>query len=294
MLNRLNHARCGAFTLIELLVVIAIIAILAAILFPVFAQAREKARQAACLSNEKQIGLALQQYATDYDDGIPAWSEVFAEASTDAETPNGSSGNQGDATAAGYWQAKLQPYIKNGNPAGGDNTGIWKCASLGARGERSVGTTPANTPYSYGYNFMIAFTNYGSVVPVASNPRYYQYPFLLDMQEPASTVLVGECGSDGRMYPPYDFNYWNAKYKKPPTPTSMLNYVREIPERHNGGSNYVFADGHAKWMSMNEAYPPGPETGAVTTAQRRRAYTATGKYFAYTQAERDWFRRNGG
>ncbi|HVK05206.1 MAG TPA: DUF1559 domain-containing protein [Armatimonadaceae bacterium] len=88
----------SAFTLIELLVVIAIIAILAAILFPVFAQARQKARQAACLSNMKQIGLAVMQYAQDYD-------ELFVPSET---YPTGSS-------AAGImsWPTMLDPYVKS-------------------------------------------------------------------------------------------------------------------------------------------------------------------------------------
>jgi prepilin-type N-terminal cleavage/methylation domain-containing protein len=68
----MHHQRKAAFTLIELLVVIAIIAIIAAILFPVFAAARDKARQAACFSNLKQIGYALHMYLEDYDDRLPA------------------------------------------------------------------------------------------------------------------------------------------------------------------------------------------------------------------------------
>ena len=91
-----------AFTLIELLVVIAIIAILAAILFPVFAQARDKVRQASCLSNMKQLGLALEMYEQDYDGMLMQ---------TTAETP----------TMKIQWSWVLQPYIKN--------VGIFVCPS---------------------------------------------------------------------------------------------------------------------------------------------------------------------
>src|SRR5918997_594162 len=76
-MSRSYYRKTGGFTLIELLVVIAIIAILAAILFPVFAQAREKARQTSCLSNLKQIGTASMMYVQDYDEAMfPAWYDA--------------------------------------------------------------------------------------------------------------------------------------------------------------------------------------------------------------------------
>ncbi|MBC8137937.1 MAG: DUF1559 domain-containing protein, partial [Fibrella sp.] len=99
-----NKSIRSAFTLIELLVVIAIIAILAAILFPVFAQAREKARAASCLSNEKQIGLALMQYIQDYDETYPR-----AAFGTDPTQPFWS-----DWDNAITWDNVVNPYIKNG------------------------------------------------------------------------------------------------------------------------------------------------------------------------------------
>ncbi|GAB4462230.1 MAG: hypothetical protein OHK0029_28720 [Armatimonadaceae bacterium] len=105
----------SAFTLIELLVVIAIIAILAAILFPVFAQAREKARQTTCISNCKQIGLAIMMYAQDYDEYYPR-SQWF-------EVPNPSGGGSGQH----LWTHDVRPYIRNGNEWG--TGGVFTCPS---------------------------------------------------------------------------------------------------------------------------------------------------------------------
>src|SRR5471030_2646577 len=103
------YRRTQGFTLIELLVVIAIIAILAAILFPVFAQAREKARQITCVSNEKQIDLAVLMYAQDYDETYPiAWG------------------------FEGPWYQTIDPYIKNSGAAAGyaaTEKGVWHCPS---------------------------------------------------------------------------------------------------------------------------------------------------------------------
>ncbi len=114
-----------AFTLIELLVVIAIIAILAAILFPVFAQAREKARTVTCLSNGKQMGIGLMMYAQDYDERLPrVWTNVGG--------PNPAAVGGG----ARDWKDDIQPYIKN--------SAVMRCP-----------TAPAQWP-GYGYNVWFA------------------------------------------------------------------------------------------------------------------------------------------
>jgi prepilin-type N-terminal cleavage/methylation domain-containing protein/prepilin-type processing-associated H-X9-DG protein len=109
----------AAFTLIELLVVIAIIAVLAAILFPVFAQAREKARQASCTSNLRQIGLAFAQYVTDYDERLPDRRDLKA------SLPGGYKPwtNWPTSDPRGGWaMLVLDPYVRN--------TGIWSCPSV--------------------------------------------------------------------------------------------------------------------------------------------------------------------
>ncbi|HVK04902.1 MAG TPA: DUF1559 domain-containing protein [Armatimonadaceae bacterium] len=265
----------SAFTLIELLVVIAIIAILAAILFPVFAQAREKARATACLSNQKQIGTALQMYAQDYDDGLPAWAEWVM-------TPPGAN------SSAGYWQAKLSPYIKNGNPETGDNTGVWNCPSLGARGERAVTISGGveKLPYSYGYNYFVHRNDPGSVV--AGAVRGYRYPYQYEMDAPASTVFAGDGSFDGRLRMPYEFLYWRNVQSN-----TVSAFGNEIPDRHAGGSNYIFADGHAKWLNAEAAFPKAVNAASPTTAERKKAYGSIAKFFAYSGAERAWYTANG-
>jgi len=122
------------FTLIELLVVIAIIAILAAILFPVFAKAREKARQSSCLSNVKQLNLAMLQYAQDYDEGLPGCAAYET-----VVWPNGTTG-------ANYWPARIYPYVKNiqayNCPSG---TYVW---TGGLSGSMQIGVNNNITPYT--------------------------------------------------------------------------------------------------------------------------------------------------
>lgn len=154
-------ARTG-FTLIELLVVIAIIAILAAILFPVFAQAREKARAISCLSNLKQIGLAGTMYTQDYDETLPfAWS------------------------AQGGWYNLLDPYIKNGQSANLNyatgavwnattTTGVWHCPD-----DSAPGMSYAANALTFGGGD----ANWGDLMPALT---------LAGIDEPANVVAAGE------------------------------------------------------------------------------------------------------
>jgi len=131
----MNRRGRGGFTLIELLVVIAIIAILAAILFPVFAQAREKARATSCLSNEKQMGLGLVMYVQDYEESLPPNQAYYP------EVPAG-------PNVRHTWADMIYPYIKNGTGHTDNNGstiqgkgGIWNCPSF-----------PADQDFSYGYS----------------------------------------------------------------------------------------------------------------------------------------------
>jgi prepilin-type processing-associated H-X9-DG protein len=172
---------------------------------------------------------------------------------------------------------QLIPYIKNGNVGLRDNTGIWKCPSLGAKGERTQ-IPGFGTEYSYGMSQVFMRHNNGLFSALGS--VYYRYPSQVTMDQPANTIVVGEASRPARMAPPWWFQTYLLR-----TTNAVPHDEWEIPDRHNDGSNYIFADGHAKFLQKEAAFPSGP----VNTANRQRAYRAVVNYFAYDAAERQAF-----
>jgi len=196
------------FTLIELLVVIAIIAILAAILFPVFARAREKARQTSCLSNVKQIALSTLMYVQDYD-------EKYNFAYTITPTVS--------------WPNLLMPYIKNSQ--------LYSCPS--DPDEWNIG---GGIGLSYIPNYRM-FPPGDTAVPTPVK--------MAKLTKPSETIMLAENadGSTSNLQPDCQYAYGTNGSSA----SSGYNpWARVSLARHNGGSNYAFADGHAKWLNANE------------------------------------------
>lgn len=249
--SRMSRAvgKIKAFTLIELLVVIAIIAILAAILFPVFAQAREKARQASCLSNEKQMGIGIMMYAQDYDEGVVAWFSCQATC-TNPPVP-------ALTVEQRLWSGKLQPYIKNGGTA--PATGVFACPSWDIervkKGAESTscdqpgGLDAALPPTSVYTTYGIAFQS-NPAAPDGSGTQtdpYRLYPgsrlypeslngiyrFINEVKRPSETIIVGDAGT------------WVTGN------SVWITFGCEGAEMHQGGSNQIFLDGHAKYIARN-------------------------------------------
>jgi len=272
MYTTANKQRSG-FTLIELLVVIAIIAILAAILFPVFAKVREKARQITCLSNTKQLALGFVQYEQDFDE----------------KTPNGANpygGGEG-------WAGEIYPYVKS--------AGVFICPDDST--PNFNGSTPFNIS-SYIYNSQVSIV----VGTPGDNPP--DSVTLSAYNAPASTVLLAEgqwstgydvtrgysqpitgvaaAGDDangdnggsaggygtGGAYDPSGFNSNNGtaggtpytiKYATGPMVNSTPGAAQgdfTATGRHTGGANYVLADGHAKWFRSSQVSGGGLNSAA--------------------------------
>jgi prepilin-type N-terminal cleavage/methylation domain-containing protein/prepilin-type processing-associated H-X9-DG protein len=205
------------FTLIELLVVIAIIAILAAILFPVFAQARAKARQTACLSNMKQLGTGLMMYTQDYDEVLPGNANKSAEA---VGLPLGFMDNG----SVRNWAKSLMPYVKN--------LGIWKCPEA----------PPRRLTASPGYNY--------SDDQGAGNTNYYLNGIPADrslavIPTPADIVFLHETSVQTRtcQVRPRLTSLTATTFTEANTATYDL--------LHNEGANLLFCDGHAKWQKKS-------------------------------------------
>ena len=231
-----NSNKRRGFTLIELLVVIAIIAILAAILFPVFARARENARRTSCLSNLKQIGLGVMQYTQDYDEKFPlnVSTPPITPSPLVAGTPAATFVQASDGGAGGNflsWMDGIHPYIKS--------VQLWVCPS---------GRPYAPTSSSYGYSTYLASASYssGGGYP-AIDPRS------LSSLERASEIFMA---SDmNATYNVYNNNlYYYGYYGSCAGGTGGADAANcPMYVRHFDGQNFLYADGHAKWHMARSA-----------------------------------------
>ncbi|HEY3332746.1 MAG TPA: DUF1559 domain-containing protein [Capsulimonadaceae bacterium] len=241
----LTFERKSGFTLIELLVVIAVIAILVAILFPVFAAAREKARQSACSSNLKQIGLSVLQYCQDYDEVYPMavtedWCDKKAFGSCKGPTPT-------------PIPVRLDPYIKS--------SGVWKCPNSSKQRDK--------LKYDYGYAYYLGNQEYsitGDGIPCTSSVSDNIAPGNLIMatdeinavvngvwasytSDPSTWVEYGHSNTlgDAAVLSSPNFQIKGLKNNWPLQGIASYGAWNAWPSpRHSGGANFLYCDGHVK------------------------------------------------
>jgi len=219
--------RRGGVTLIEVLVVIAIIAILAAILFPVFAKAREKARQTSCLSHSRQIMTAVLQYVQDYDEKLcGSWADTH-----------------GGASPTVHWAHACVPYVKNAQ--------IFECPS-GNRASGWGGWDWSGAPPRVEYGW-----NCGATGKALCNHN----TGIGEYKEPATLIILGDhwnswwFDANGGAYGDGRICHWGGMSCWDGTNRCPLASAQEPARWHNDGGNYAHADGHAKWYKPDAIFP---------------------------------------
>jgi len=253
----------SAFTLIELLVVIAIIAILAAILFPVFAQAREKARQTSCLSNNKQFGLGIMMYVQDYDETFPIgcakgnntyyWNFNLPTPYNWRPIPP----TDGRVLAAQvHWGNSIQPYIKN--------WGIMACPS---GPEVRLGIPDYATPNVPWYNVSYTYNGELSSYSQAGIANSTGLPLLWEGRGKAAIAgfalsnpnLICTNAAQPCIYVPSHGGCSSANNGD----TDAMFTLSGTMWVHNQGANFCLADGHAKWRRLAAQISPANTNWAV-------------------------------
>ncbi|MFN3651530.1 MAG: prepilin-type N-terminal cleavage/methylation domain-containing protein [Armatimonadota bacterium] len=208
----MRSSRRSGFTLIELLVVIAIIAVLAAILFPVFAQVRDKARSADCLSNLRQIGMATSMYFQDHEGQL-----YFHHAGLEEIT----------------WASQLGPYIQSQQ--------IYICKS-----DPATALVNPNSGEVYRPSYLInAYFTHNFPPASSEEVPYPANRYVQDdprMVSTAETILFCESGITEQGHNQDDYDAWNGLSSVEP----LFNVTR-----HSGGTNYCFADGHVAWRKYD-------------------------------------------
>jgi prepilin-type N-terminal cleavage/methylation domain-containing protein len=263
------------FTLVELLVVVALIAIMAALLFPVFSQARESARKTRCLTNLKQISAAVLMYAADYDDTLPydvtRWDPVPATDPCSPWNPNQ------------RLEAKLWPYLRNaevfGCPSANRRPVIWDAlhavCTRDGWGYPDFLCFPRDTtrgkPLNYGWNAGVFWLSVG---PPGSECEARGKP-LAAVLSPERRVMVADSRSS--YVDAFDLSFANYRWASPSQAGNVGEFwpqfansggsgpaiVPERDARHQMGQNAAFLDGHAKWLSYHVL--TGPSIQATMT-----------------------------
>ena len=222
---RLLRRRFG-FTLIELLVVIAIVSLLAAILFPVFARARENARKTSCCNNLKQIGLGFLLYCQDYDELYPLTSFP---------------------STASSWTTHVQPYIKS--------TQVYRCPSDTGAIWNSAVLPPAPPPYTTSYKLNAWMASGQPYSSLANVQKPAQSVFIAD----ATQALGGD-----HFHPFYwgaPPENTSSAFMAGASFDAATGKTKELPlARHLDGFNLGFADGHVKWMQWEQTWKPTAST----------------------------------